>query len=62
MPPAWVQTTGRQKREITPGPCPKPLRHVWEAVRRQEPVPGEMSLAPAGRGEGRVWAAGGSAE
>lgn len=64
--PAWVPPTAGEAKFLrgraAPGdqmqmysgpptrPCPKVLWPVWEAGRRQEPVPGEMSLAPGGGG------------
>lgn len=41
-------TSSRTTANPGHGPAPKPSGPPWEAVRRQESVPGEMSLAPAG--------------
>lgn len=61
--PAWVRPTGQEAKSLRGNrdmlqaycgprtqPSPKPLWPVWKSGRRQEPVPGDMSLAPAGGG------------
>lgn len=47
------RTSSRTTRNPGHGPAPNPSGPLWEAVRQQESVPGEMSLAPAGGRGGR---------
>lgn len=47
------RTSSRTTRNPGHGPAPNPSGPPWEAVRQQESVPGEMSLAPAGGRGGR---------
>lgn len=52
----WVKAASEvQLRQANPGhvPAPNPSGQPREAVRRQQSVPGEMSLAPAGGRGGR---------
>lgn len=46
-------TSSRTTTNLGNGPAPNPSGPLWEAVRRQQSVPGEMSLAPAGGRGGR---------
>lgn len=47
------RTSSRTTGNPGHGPAPNPSGPPWEAVRQEESVPGEMSLAPAGGRGGR---------